>query len=271
MVDIPDDFGTILTQSDMLKLKITLLDTIEDDPKKAIELLEQDPKFVFILSKVRRELPESAKTEEFQKLFEKKLDGLFDVKEKVKVEGLALTIELLIEKWRQDFQKNSLTSYHELILDTIEEIRSNIDLEDLSIEGKIVAEMVADFQNRVLQIQQYERRKSREVFEVMERLFDKFVEEALAIPSDRKTIPREWAGLLTVANLSPATTIEFRAKFSEILLNRLKEKFEELSEDQKYLIAPWLAQLEYNTKPLEENLKDKKPEDLKWEEASDFV
>jgi hypothetical protein len=256
MHNISDDKGIIVSEEEIKVLTKELRSLIENDPKNAMEELKKNPKYVLVLSRVRRELMEEKKDVGFEKLLETKVNDLFNLEDKSKTVNLALTIELLIEKWRLDFQENRFDVYHELILSNITNLSKVIDDSDTSIEARISREMLKDFNKRVIQIQMYERQKARDAFSIISPLFMELIEKALEENPTGKKIPQTWSSLLSIACLSPATAIEFRGKFSQLLMEQLSKKFKNLPEQAKYGVAAWFSQLEQNMKAIEEVLVD---------------
>lgn len=236
---------------------------IKENPNEAIAYMKTDPVGTVAFTKMRTELGKLRESdpmvEEFFTLLEKETERIMDIDISEKSpDELVFIIELLVERWGQEFVNNKFTSLLDFIESTVDRLASTIDQDDTSVGNRIAMEMLNDFHKRARSLENYQRKKFREHWTALQEEFQRMVEKMFNANIKDKKISNQLQAMLYLATMSPIVAKEFRSQLALLLFNNIYPKFNELEEDYKYLIAPWLKALEQNAKTVQEDLVEEK-------------
>ncbi len=184
---------------------------------------------------------------QFLKDYEKKFGDMFSIKPIVAQYGHAFAIELIAESWRRNNQLIQKSSINSLLLGCITEIWNDVSKLDNNQDNRVLREMVIDLNTRIISLADYEKDKFHKHWENISYPLSNFVEEMLNKQSSSlEDLPTEWQSLLMMTNMSTESMSEFQKNFSTLVYNQIQAKFDSLSEDQKFKLAPWILQLKKN-------------------------
>ena len=182
--------------------------------------------------------------------YEKKFRNMFSIKPIIDRYGYAFTIELLAEFWRRNNQRIQKSSINSLLLSCITEIWDEVSKLENNSDNRVLREMIIDLNTRILSLSDYEKDSFLKHWNNMSDPLSKFVQEMLEAQHSNSSddLPDNWQSLLTLTSMSTDSLSEFQKHFSRLVYNQIQEKFESLSEDQKFKLAPWILQLKKNMK-----------------------
>ncbi len=266
------DVGRIIPTSKFEEAKSKLEKLVHENPEDALNYMRSDPVATIAYTRIKSNL-EKSKEENVKKFFEllyKESDNIFDVEiEEKEADEIAFIVELLIERWRKEFVDNNFTSFLDFIEQMINKVASKINENDVSLGNRIAIEMLNDFHKRARSLENYQRRKFREHWEALKDEFQELVARLFNSNIEDKKISDEIQALLFLATMSPIVAKEFRSQLALLLFDNIYPKFNELQEEYKYLIAPWLKALEENAKTIKEEIeKEKMPEHNEFKSSS---
>ena len=268
MSDEFDDDGVAKIPTGVLPdIKRQLVENIKNNPEDAWKFLENQLIANVALSGVLQELQMEIITDnegstnsflkddevkninQFLEDYENKFSAMFSIKPIVDRYGSAFAIELIAEYWRRNNQLIQKSSINSLLLSCITEIWEDVSKLDNNVDNRVLREMVIDLNTRILSLSDYERETFHKHWNNISNPLSSFVEEMLSNKSSNSTdLAEEWQSLLMLTSMSTDSLSEFQMNFSRLVYNQIQEKFDSLSEDQKFKLAPWILQLKKNMK-----------------------
>ncbi|MCE7736631.1 MAG: hypothetical protein GPJ54_17240 [Candidatus Heimdallarchaeota archaeon] len=222
-----------------------LRDLIATDMDQAVDYLKRDPIAVVALSKILKEIrkEKTEKTEDFKNYYDRLVLSIFSIDHLVNEYGMAFTTELLLGYWRKLNQQIHIESVTELILDNLITLNTKASKLESNTSNRVVVEMINDGLNRIQGMYNHEKNKAKEHMDSLTVILDDFVGNQFH-PLPTSGIPEIWYSLLAVASMKQATAMEFRKLIATCLLKHLKLHFDKFTDEQKYVIAPYLSLLE---------------------------
>lgn len=149
----------------------------------------------------------------------------------------------------------------------MDRLASTVDPDDASLGNRIAIEMLNDFHKRARSLENYQRKRFREHWDALKEEFQELIEKMFEANIKDKKISAEVQAMLYLATMSPIVAKEFRSQLALLLFENIYPRFNELEEDYKYLIAPWLKALEENAKTIQEELEEEKLPDVEQKET----
>ncbi len=208
------------------------------DPKKAWEMCTSDKYYAMVRRQAIDALSRSplykdnTNLKAFQEMGEKALNDLF-VKGVSVVDqyGLALTVDLIIEAWRMDSQQQFLLMAEDRYIEMLKVLEKQaID----PIELTIAKEAIGSISDLV----EYERNNAQQYLPIIDRfieLVDKY-ELIKALADENGLKPSISALFLALSNNMTLRNHLLRG-FAKELSRFILEHFDELSEEEKYVLA----------------------------------
>jgi hypothetical protein len=248
------------------EIKRQLVENIKKNPVEAWKFLDNELIANVALSGILQELQMEIITEnedsagsflkedeinninQFLDDYEKKFSNMFSIKPIIDRHGYAFTIELIAEYWRRNNQLIQKSTINSLLLSCITEIWGEVSKLDNNQDSRVLREMVIDLNTRILSLSDYEKDSFTKHWNNMSNPLSKFIQEMLDSEQSSSSVdlPDNWQSLLMLTNLSSDSLSEFQKNFSILVYNQIQEKFDSLSEDQKFKLAPWILQLKKN-------------------------
>ncbi|RMG22050.1 MAG: hypothetical protein D6732_26380 [Methanobacteriota archaeon] len=262
------EVGRIIPNSTLEQVKTKLKSLILEEPEEAIEFMKSDPVATVAFSKLRNELIKQKssddKVKEFLHLIETETERIMDIDVSTKSpDELVFVIEMLVERWGQEFVNNQFTSLLDFIETTVDRLAEAVNPDDASLGNRIAIEMLNDFHKRARSLENYQRKKFREHWNALKEEFQNLIEKMFEANIKDKKISDEVQAMLYLATMSPIVAKEFRSQLALLIFDNIYPRFNELQEEYKYLIAPWLKALEENAKTIKEELEEEKLPDVK--------
>lgn len=268
MSDEFDDDGVAKIPTGVLPdIKRELVKNIKNNPDAAWKFLETQLIANVALSGVLQELQMEIITDnedpsksflkdeevkninQFLEDYETKFRTMFSIKPIVDRYGSAFAIELIAEYWRRNNQLIQKRSINSILLSCITEIWDDVSKLDNNVDNRILREMVIDLNTRILSLSDYDHDTFQKHWSNLSNPLSNFVEEMLSKQSSNSTdLADEWQSLLMLTSMSTDSFSEFQMNFSQLVYNHIQGKFDSLSEDQKFKLAPWILQLKKNMK-----------------------
>lgn len=257
------DLGRIIPNDVYNSMLIKLRRLLQEQPEQALKLMKEDPVAIIIFSKIKAEMLQLCKSnpnvQKFFDLFNAEVAKLFtvDTTDKDTIE-LAFTVELLLEKWRTEFQSNEFQSHLDFIANTIDTLAGKLDPQEDNLSTRIFIEMLNDFHERESSLEDYLRKKFRAHWKSIHTVFSNYIQEVFVKNKNEKQLSAELQALLFLATMSPIVAREFRSQLSKELHDAIADEFAELEEEYKFLIAPWFKALTENAKIVQQKLREDK-------------
>ena len=182
---------------------------------------------------------------------ESRADQIFDVSSFVKEDGLALTTELILAMWRKYNQEIRIHSINQLLLKNLLKLHEQTQSLDNTSENRIIREMVFDSLKRISDLDQYAQEKALDNWSVLAPTLKKIIGIAFQQPPKDK-IPRVWDAWFGLATMNNNNVDQFRRGIASLVLEQVKSSFDDLEEQLKYTVAPWILNLEKITKEKKE-------------------
>ena len=252
-----DEFGTIITPNEKEEILNKMKELIDTSPDKAMQYLRTNSAASMLLSKFKSRVkdPENENYKTFLKLLEEEKDNILLPISSLDKNGMALTLELLIDHWRETYGDNDILAMSKLYEKSIQMIEDKIDITDASKDNRIVMEMLTDFKVRIKSLENYERKQFRKQFEEHEEKVKEYVRELVNATIGLKDMSKELLFVLRLATMSSSALIEFKANLSKIISKELRNAFGFEEEEMKYNLAPWIGILEHTAERLNDDLK----------------
>jgi hypothetical protein len=228
------------------------------EPDLAWMLLQQNPIAVIALSRAKIELQKQEKSideeyhlQQFMKKLEVRADQIFDVGSFVEKDGLALTTELILGVWRKYNQEIRIHSINQLLLKNLLKLHEQTLSLDNTSENRVIREMVFDSLKRISGLDQYEQKKALDNCSVLAPSLKEIIGSAFQQPPKDK-IPRDWEAWFGLATMNNNNADQFRRGIASLVLEQVKASFDDLEEEHKYTVAPWIIILEKITEEKKE-------------------
>ncbi|MCY3414893.1 MAG: hypothetical protein INQ03_24800 [Candidatus Heimdallarchaeota archaeon] len=234
----------IIPEGHIDDLEENLLAEISRDNIEAWEIVKRDPMMVLILNRVIRRFQENLEQLDSEQLkfyekYKKEANELFLLNQKKQELGPALFSELLLDQWRDEFDKNDISPINQTIQFNLEYITLEYDNIAPDVKTKITKEKILDFYNRVISLQEYEESRMRKTFHTLSPHLNNMMDSILS-HNDLMSVDAELQALLEISTYSAMGAKTFRKLCSEMLYFKLVGIFNAGSEDLRYRLAPWL-------------------------------
>jgi len=237
---------------DLVEKRKKLRRTIKSEPEEAWHLLQEDPAMVLALTRVKQELADSKdeNTMQFFQEYHKHVDSIFADEYPIDKYGIALATEFLTEYWRQRVSSVKMTSVNEAIA---KKMQIFIEAAEQLPEGyeKAIISRIVDYSSiRVLEFADYDRSKAKSQLPPIKNEIDQFVSSVISSNKIHKLMAISY-----FASSSTEALEVFRDYMAKSLLEQLRPKFDDLDEDDKYKIAPYLGVFNEITKSDDEQVE----------------
>lgn len=243
--DIIDDHP--LPSGILPDVQAVLRKLILENPEAAWDYLHKDPLAVIGLPKVKREIQKilQENPNQFQDDYDKKVDDLFILEDLIHTNGVALTIEFLIERWRRQNERLFIDRETGLLLENLFSIKSILSKDKKISNKKILLDMVNDSIRRISSFEEYEHQKAEENWSKLEPVFGELVKHSLLeikmfSGTNSTNLLDAWLSLATMKHTSAEV---LRKGLAKLLLTQLESEFVELDEEMKFKFAPWIPLL----------------------------
>ncbi len=236
-------------------VKESMIDKIKQDPEDAWKYMKDNPIAILALSKIKSDLKEMIKISEneielknigkFFEMYEDLYYRLFSVEHLIEKHGLALLADLIAEKWRRNNQEMVMASFNDIIMNNI----SILNLEAMklgnSTNDKVTLGILADLNQRIFALRQHEADKVDKSWTLLGNHYKNMIDTVISYDdiSNMEKLPEAWLAILHISTLSLEGSSAFQRKYSELLLVKLNSIFDELPENIKYDVAPYIIQL----------------------------
>lgn len=235
LADVPE--GVL---PDVIKL---LKELISEDTDKAFEYIESDPLAAVAVTTILREQKDSEDEMflAFRKEYYKRIDNLFSLEKLSSEIGMGFVVELILGKWRQLTQSLDFDSTIDQLLFNLNILKEKVDELIPNPSNRVIFEMVDDSIRRLEGFQSYEHDRAEKILPKIRPHLESAIQNTIKEESSLSKGLEPW---LALASMKHQMALELRNNIRDICLDIIKGDFENLPEDDKFKLAPYLMYLD---------------------------